>query len=286
VEGRRCLATGCYARCERSERLALNLLGGFLMNIQWIITPDDVKQIRDFVSKYSHDPFVKLRERRNITDRKPIITKDNFWQVMVSCLLTTQQRSGPESPIKALLDIRPFPFSYSECCSRQNLRSFVSRTLSQAEGIRRFNKIADEVHTNFYKLESKSWEPTLEICNELRSNSNPLLERQASHYIDDELKGFGPKQSRNLLQWLGLTRYEIPIDSRITKWLNQFGFPIRLSASALSDKNYYDFISDGIQALCAETGIYPCILDAAIFTSYDKGGWTEENLQSEDVVSA
>src|SRR3712207_8726784 len=38
--------------------------------------------------------------------------------------------------------------------------------------------------------------------------------------IDDSLKGFGPKQSRNLLQGLGLTRYEIPIDIRITRWFN------------------------------------------------------------------
>jgi hypothetical protein len=33
-------------------------------------------------------------------------------------------------------------------------------------------------------------------------------------YIQETFEGFGPKQSRNLLQALGLTRYEIPIDIR------------------------------------------------------------------------
>jgi hypothetical protein len=69
---------------------------------------------------------------------------------------------------------------------------------------------------------------------------------------------------------LGLTRYEVPIDSRITRWLNEFGFPVTLSADALSDRNYYRFVSEGIRELCDACHIYPCLLDAAIFSSYDE----------------
>jgi hypothetical protein len=90
--------------------------------------------------------------------------------------------------------------------------------------------------------------------------------------------GFGPKQSRNLLQALGLTRYEIPIDTRVTAWLSDFGFPVRLSATALADPNYYDFVSRGIQALCAKCNVFPCILDAAIFAAKDGDGWTDANI--------
>jgi hypothetical protein len=61
-----------------------------------------------------------------------------------------------------------------------------------------------------------------------------------------------------------------PIDSRITGWLNEFGFPITLSADALSDRNYYRFISEGVRELCDACHIYPCLLDAAIFSSYDR----------------
>jgi hypothetical protein len=73
--------------------------------------------------------------------------------------------------------------------------------------------------------------------------------------LADNLTGIGPKQSRNLLQGVGLSQWETPIDSRITKWLNQFGFPLRLSANALSDRNYYNLVSEGFQRLCQASGI-------------------------------
>jgi len=69
---------------------------------------------------------------------------------------------------------------------------------------------------------------------------------------------------------LELTRYEVPTDSRITRWLNEFGFPVTISADALSDRNYYRFVSEGIRELCDACRIYPCLLDAAIFSSYDE----------------
>ena len=92
------------------------------------------------------------------------------------------------------------------------------------------------------------------------------------------MKGFGPKQSRNLLQSLGLTKYETPLDSRVINWLNDFGFPVKLTGNALSDQNYYHFISDGIRELCSAADLYPCVLDAAMFAQMDDGGWNEENL--------
>jgi thermostable 8-oxoguanine DNA glycosylase len=104
----------------------------------------------------------------------------------------------------------------------------------------------------------------------LRRTRTQKSELESADFIDDTLKGFGPKQSRNLLQELGLTRYEIPIDSRITRWLNDFGFPVTLSADALSARNYYSFVSEGVRELCEACGIYPCLLDAAIFSSYDE----------------
>ena len=94
--------------------------------------------------------------------------------------------------------------------------------------------------------------------------------------VDERLIGFGPKQARNLLQALGLTRYEIPLDSRITKWLNEFGFPMTLSSSALGDSGYYELVLDGIQELCRHSDGYPCVLDAVIFTSFDKVEWPED----------
>ena len=46
----------------------------------------------------------------------------------------------------------------------------------------------------------------------------------------------------------------------------------------LQDRNYYNFVSDGFQKLCEACDIMPCVLDAAIFSSFDDGKWTEENV--------
>jgi hypothetical protein len=53
---------------------------------------------------------------------------------------------------------------------------------------------------------------------------------------------------------------------------------VRLSAGGLSDRNYYNFVSEGVRKLCEASGIYPCLLDAAIFVGYDGDGWTEDNV--------
>jgi hypothetical protein len=152
--------------------------------------------------------------------------------------------------------------------------------LANFGGIRRSTRIGDELGANLRTLESGHWDEALERVNSLLPAATQRQELDVAEYLDDLLVGLGPKQSRNLLQGIGFTRYEIPIDSRITKWLNQFGFPIHLSAIALADRHYYNFISTGIQQLCKEVGAFPCILDAAIFASFDAGRWNKENTES------
>lgn len=76
---------------------------------------------------------------------------------------------------------------------------------------------------------------------------------------------------KGLLQVFGLSRYEIPIDSRITKWLNKAGFAVHLNAKALQDQRYYEFASDGFNEFCKACNFMPCVLDATIFSSYDDG---------------
>jgi thermostable 8-oxoguanine DNA glycosylase len=143
--------------------------------------------------------------------------------------------------------------------------------------LRRGKTIGEEVESNFLWLEAGGWSIINAIVEDMINNQTTETERKSAEIIIDNLKGFGPKQSRNLLQSLGLTKCEIPVDSRITKWLTAFGFPIKLSATALSDKNYYNFVSDGIQKICEASGVFPCVLDAAIFSSFDEE-WPEDKL--------
>ena len=157
-----------------------------------------------------------------------------------------------------------------------NIENFIRRTLQQ-NGLNRFiNKIPNYFATNYGRLLESDWKIINEMAS-LNGQAAKETERNIADNLDDIFIGFGPKQSRNFLQALGLTKYEIPIDSRIIGWLNDFGFPVTLKSAALQDKGYYHFVSDGIQTLCERSRIYPCILDAAIFSSLDNNEWTEEN---------
>jgi len=207
------------------------------------------------------------------------MVKSQIWEVMISCLLSTQQRSGPDSPLNKFINAKPFPLKYPDCLNHNDCAQYIKKIISGFGGLRRADIIGNESDLNLKWLEKEGWDILLTEFKQLNKNNSPEKERAVANLVAKHLKGFGPKQSRNMLQSLGLTKYEIPIDSRITKWLNDFGFPLKLNATALADQAYYEFISDAFQILCAKADIYPCLMDAAIFTSFDKGKWTAENAK-------
>ena len=99
--------------------------------------------------------------------------------------------------------------------------------------------------------------------------TSKVKERKLANFIAEKMPGFGPKQSRNFIQGPGLSRFEVPLDSRIAKWMRDFDWPVPVSAGALGDIEYYEFVEDMFQKLCKKAKIYPCVLDAAIFSSFD-----------------
>jgi hypothetical protein len=248
------------------------------MKINWQIDPEDIAKVKTFFDLHRDNAFVKMRIATNLKDDKPPVTKELFWEVMIACLLTTQQRSGPGSAVTRFISTTPFLLQHKLCRGQVDLDVFVKKVLSEFGGLRRSTTIGREAKANWTYLEDGGWQATLDVLEQVRLHPSPETERNAARFVGENFNGFGPKQSRNLLQGLGLSRYEVPIDSRITKWLNGFGFPVRLTASALADCNYFEFVSDGFQRLALACGIAPCVLDAAIFSSFDDGGWTEENV--------
>lgn len=157
----------------------------------------------------------------------------------------------------------------------KNVKSLVNSTLTDFGGIRFIENISKRAAANFEKLENGGWTELLTWLEKLKEQrlqppipSHHQLERQAALYMD-KYEGFGPKQSRNFWQALGLTRYEFVIDSRITDWLKKTKFPVPLSSAALGDEAYYVFISVILRELCIKAEVLPCVLDAAVFASYD-----------------
>ncbi len=67
------------------------------------------------------------------------------------------------------------------------------------------------------------------------------------------------------------------MDSRVAKWLRRFSFPLEPSSAALSDLSFYELVEDGFQTLCRQAGVLPCLMDAAIFVSFDSAkAWERE----------
>jgi len=235
----------------------------------WRVEDSDVQRLREFYNENIDNDLVVWRRERNVDGEFSRFSRDAFWKEMVVCLLTTQARSGPNSAVSRFGSQKPFPLSYRECQRRRKLGSFAQRTLARG-GIRRNVTIGEQISENFRWLEKQDgWEEIKAAVREIKGKPILETETKAADFIDSRLKGFGPKQSRNLLQNLGLTKYEVPIDSRIVRWLNDFGFPVSLSATALSDLGYYKFVSEGFRELCNASDIYPCMLDAAIWSSFD-----------------
>jgi hypothetical protein len=250
------------------------------MNITWNIDLKDVETTKAIIDAYRDHPMVRDRLVRNLADDKPAVSRAQFWRAIVGALLTTQQRSGPESAVARFMNPRLFPLTYDASCKQRTPKRFFRNTLSSFGGIRRHGRIADELVANLHKLEDGLWSVVVQRLDQLRASPTRASEIAVADFIDDELAGIGPKQARNLLQDLGLTRYEIPIDSRITKWLNRIGFPVHLSGAGLGDRDYYKFVMEGIFQLCKASEVYPCVLDAAVFSSFggDGDGWTDENV--------
>ncbi len=234
------------------------------MNIIWEISESDINKVTDFVGEYKN-PFIENRINRNVNHNDIQINRDIIIKAMLMCLLTSQQNSSPDSNIEVFFRKKPFLLTY-DFLSKATVIEVVLRSILKENGLTKyFDKIPDYFSYNFSYLEETNWDLQTNLEISLKKEMTKQMERELADSVDITFKGFGSKQARNFLQILGLTKYEIPIDSQTMNWMKNFGFPVSFTATALQDKSFYHFVSDGIQLLCEKAKIYPCVLDAAIF---------------------
>jgi hypothetical protein len=225
--------------------------------------------IRATVENAPADPLE--RRKWNVKGTLRATTSDEFWKWLVLSVLSSQQRYRLDSPTYKLENDEiefPLPLSGMGTLNESDIAARL-RSL----GFRFHQRISKELVANYNWLfrDERGWdrlEPVLTGLLDQR-NSAPdykhrALERKAASELDDMLAGVGPKQARNLLQSLGLTRYEIPLDGRVVGWLqDRLGWSIVIEA--LSRKDYYEDLLDRVQASCEMAGVLPTLLDAAAF---------------------
>ena len=163
----------------------------------------DAEKVRSFVASQRDSAFVQYRQDKNVEHPPASVDLDEFWEVLVGALLTSQQRSGPESYVSQFLRRKPFPLSYAFCKEQANVEVAAKRVLQEAEGIRFTNNISSYVMRNYTTLVNGLWSTTASVLESLVGQDSPDLERQAAEFVRKHFVGFGPKQSRNLLQGVG-----------------------------------------------------------------------------------
>lgn len=242
------------------------------MEILINFTDSDVQKVHDVLRSTEGNLHVEKRFQRNVKRIGLEITREIVWKNHIACLLTSQQRSNIDSPIHKFQHSEPYLLPLSVAMEEKNLFGYAENVLKNFGGIRFSNKIAKQVNKNvIYFKNPTEWDKIVSLLSPFVENPKTQIEeRNCAQEIAKKFAGFGPKQSRNLLQGLGLTKYEIPIDSRMCKWLKKLGKSDHLgllSTKALSDNEYYCALLDSIQILCNRAGVLPCIFDAAVFIS-------------------
>lgn len=235
----------------------------------------DIAAIHKLMDDFKSHPFVQARQAGNVAAPPPANTRERFWVTQFMCLLTTQNKSGAGSSVDKFLSEWPFPLAWDVCQSTQDVDTLIYDTLSKLR-IRRWKISSSFAQQNFRVLNDGGWE-RLENWNRrllAQRKQDPIpdhyrLEREAAQDLQFLLKGIGPKQSRNFWQDMGLTRYEIPLDSRIMRWFTRY-MDFYVPANGLSDERFYCQVMDTVNELALAADILPCMLDAAVFASFER----------------
>jgi len=236
----------------------------------------DIDFVKQLKKDSKGDDFVKHRITRNVKKQRLTLTPRRCWHAYLLCLLTTQQRSGPRSNVYRFLSAKPFSLDLSTIKRKRQPTKYIKNVLARSRGIRRGDTISEQAGKNIDWFAGSNWKELRSKLEKLASSGGFKKERELANWLGDKgrFDGLGPKQSRNFLQCLGLTRYEIPIDSRITKRLKKdFDFPLAIGSATLSDPEHYAFVNDVIRDLCRKANIYPCVFDAILFSQGDGSDW-------------
>ncbi|MFN8210166.1 MAG: hypothetical protein U0T33_04280 [Bacteroidales bacterium] len=233
------------------------------MELIWKLSDTDISKIRDFVKSCDAEEVRKVIDR-NVKHIDIDIDRDSMLRTMLNCLLPRESGSLSISRLDQSFSKKPFLLTY-KYLSGLSHREEAFREIFLESGITKYaDRIPKYFASNFDYLERTGWDLETEIKNALGKALSKNEERKLADLVDRSFKGFGSKEARCFLFNLGVTKYEIPIDSKIINWLEKSGFPLKFTNAALQDILFYHFISDGIQKLCEVSEVYPCVLYTAV----------------------
>jgi hypothetical protein len=240
------------------------------MQANWNLTPEAILRWSEFVTENRDKDLPRRRLFKNVKREGIDLSKEEIWRVLVGCQVTTQQRSGPNTPASRFMNSNSPALSLWHCRRTSSVADLIHAECTEA-GLRRALTISENLAKTFEALEAGEWKTLLAQLATLERNTTTGKERKVVDYIlSGPYPGLGQKQSRNFIQWLGLSRYEVPIDSRVLKALEAQGANFVPRGAALTDPTVYGFVQELLHSIADKLDIYPCELDACIFASFDQ----------------
>lgn len=238
------------------------------MKAEWIINQDVLNNISKVIQNNIHKTIVQERIKKNIEKQDIDLSYANIWKTLVGCEITTQQKSGLGSHVDVFLKSNNQVLDYEKC--KHLKASTISKELREGH-LGKNKRIGSYLARIINLLEDGEWNTLCYNLETLKREHTQQDEIIVVEYLrSGRYPGLGLKQSRNFIQWLGLSEYEIPIDSRELKVLKECKCNFVPGASALQDEVTYLFLERGIQKACELLDIKPCILDACFFASFEE----------------
>lgn len=231
-----------------------------------------LNKYKKLINEYKDDPHVQKRNKRNVMRKDIKITEDEFWKALAIAILSTQSKNNEEFG-KNRRELGIDDYEKMKTCKD------IPNCVRKLKGIRYTNKKPESIARCMDILQEK-WEEIKKYLETIRSSTTLEKEREVADYLRKTFKGnqIGLKQSRNIIQMLGLSQYVIPLDSRVMKVLKaNGGIKEPAQKKPLQSRAGYCAIEDQINDLCAKLNgqcgnfvVKPCNFDICAFISEEK----------------
>jgi hypothetical protein len=120
------------------------------------VNGQDIAVVQSLIGRSKDTDFFRERRVRNVSQPPPEFSCDEFWRVLVGCLLTTRQRSTKGSPVDRFLETKAFPLRFNACKSEPSIQRFALKAIESFGRIRFGTTISRRAAENWKRLDLDS----------------------------------------------------------------------------------------------------------------------------------
>lgn len=227
-----------------------------------LLTSQSIKYFKNLYTKHQSHPFILERiENSLIETKKADIDINLFWSTLIEIINATQARSEELFNSINDTDYKIKKWDIVKGMSHDELRELAYTEFmdSNIDKYSQSNARYAVSNRNFIKKQGED-----KILKKINSCEvgNSSSEEKTCVFLQ-KLKGIGPKQSRSILQYLGLSHYQVPIDSSVLKQLELSG--IDITDAKLDKEREYQETQAVIWNISKELNVLPCVFDALWF---------------------